>query len=174
MHSACTVYISHNYHSIWDHVQLGSQYCDVIMGMIASQITSLTIVYSTVYSSIDQRKHQSFASLVFEARIHLLPVNSLRKCPVTPQMFPFDDVILILAMCILPPLVGVIFTIYEAAWMWTIKRVRVYASNYIMHSTLDTILNVTEFCYLVSNCSWPVQTMWRSIADCLLLLVLHI
>ena len=33
------------------------------MGMIASQITSLTIVYSTVYSDADQRKHQSSASL---------------------------------------------------------------------------------------------------------------
>ena len=32
------------------------------MGMIASQITSLTIVHSTVYSVTDQRKHQSSAS----------------------------------------------------------------------------------------------------------------
>ena len=40
-------------------------YCDVIMGEIASQITSLTIVYSTVYSDADQRKHQSSASLAF-------------------------------------------------------------------------------------------------------------
>ena len=37
---------------------------DVIMGAIASLITSLTIVYSTVYSDADQRKHQSSASLV--------------------------------------------------------------------------------------------------------------
>ena len=36
-------------------------YCDVIMGTIASQITSLTSVYSTVYSGADQRKHQRFA-----------------------------------------------------------------------------------------------------------------
>ena len=40
-------------------------YNDVIMGAIASEITSLTIVYSTVYSDADQRKHQSSASLVF-------------------------------------------------------------------------------------------------------------
>ena len=38
-------------------------YGDVTMGEIASQITSLTIVYSTVYSEADQRKHQSSASL---------------------------------------------------------------------------------------------------------------
>ena len=36
------------------------------MGAMASQITSLTIVYSTVYSGVDQRKHQSSASLAFD------------------------------------------------------------------------------------------------------------
>ena len=35
------------------------------MGAMALQITSLTIVYSTVNSGADQRKHQSFASLAF-------------------------------------------------------------------------------------------------------------
>ena len=45
-------------------------YDDVIMGTIASQITSLTIVYSTVYSDADQRKHQSSASLAFVWGIH--------------------------------------------------------------------------------------------------------
>ena len=40
-------------------------YSDVIMGAMASQITSLTIVYSTVYSDADQRKHQSSVSLAF-------------------------------------------------------------------------------------------------------------
>ena len=40
-------------------------YGDVIMGAMASQITSLTIVYSTVYSGTDQRKHQSPASQAF-------------------------------------------------------------------------------------------------------------
>ena len=40
-------------------------YNDVIMGEIASQITSRTIVYSTVYSDADQRKHQSFTSVAF-------------------------------------------------------------------------------------------------------------
>ena len=40
-----------------------NHYNDVIMTTIASQITSLTVVYSTVYSDADQRKHQSYASL---------------------------------------------------------------------------------------------------------------
>ena len=59
-----------------------------------SQITSLTIVYSIVYSDADQRKHQSFASLAFVRGIHRGPVNSAHKGPVTRKMFPFDDVIM--------------------------------------------------------------------------------
>ena len=62
---------------------------DVIMGAMASQITSLTIVYSTVYSGTDQRKHQSSASLAFARG----PVNFSHKWPVMLKMFPFDDVI---------------------------------------------------------------------------------
>ena len=48
---------------------------DVIIGAKASQITILTIVYSTVYSDADQRKHQSSASLAFVRWIHPGPVN---------------------------------------------------------------------------------------------------
>ena len=65
------------------------------MGTISSQITSLTIVYSTVYSDADQRKHQSSASLAFVRGIHRGPVNSPHKWPVTRKMFPFDDVIML-------------------------------------------------------------------------------
>ena len=68
------------------------------MGAIAFQITSLTIVYSTVYSSVDQRKHQSSASLAFVRGIHRWPENSLHKWPVTRKMFPFDDVIMNLSV----------------------------------------------------------------------------
>ena len=39
-----------------------AHYCDVIMGAMASQITSLTIVYSAVYLGSDQRNHQSSTS----------------------------------------------------------------------------------------------------------------
>ena len=64
------------------------------MGVIASQITSLTIVYSTVYSGADQRKHQSSASPALAQGIHRWPVNSPHKWPVTRKMFPLDDVIM--------------------------------------------------------------------------------
>ena len=70
-------------------------YDDVIMGAIGPQITSLTIVYSTVYSGADQSKHQSSASLAFVWGIHRGPVNSPHKWPVTRKMFPFDDVIMV-------------------------------------------------------------------------------
>ena len=64
---------------------------DVIMSTMMSQIISLTIVYSSVYSGADQRKHQSTASLAFVRRIHWWPMNSPHKGPVARKMFPFDD-----------------------------------------------------------------------------------
>ena len=74
------------------------------MGAMASQITSLTIVYSTVYSGADQSKHQSSASLAFVWGIHRGPVNSPHKWPVTRKMFPFDDVIMRFWIMIQSPL----------------------------------------------------------------------
>ena len=54
-------------------------YNDVTMNAMASQITSLTIVYSTVYLGADQRKHQSSASQAFVRGIHRCPGNSRTK-----------------------------------------------------------------------------------------------
>ena len=51
----------------WVYAQ---HYIDVVMGSMASQITSLTIVYLTVYSGAGHRKHQSSASLAFVWGIH--------------------------------------------------------------------------------------------------------
>ena len=86
-------------HSHWApdscrHCNCTTHYGDVIMGMIVSKITGLTIVYSTVYSDADQRKHQSSESLAFVWEIHRGLVNSPHKWPVTRKMFPFDDVIM--------------------------------------------------------------------------------
>ena len=80
---------------IWIDGGLDNHYNDVTMGAIASQITSLTIVYSIVYSDADQRKHQSSASIAF--------VDSPHKWPVTRKIFPFDDVIMRKHMCIIWP-----------------------------------------------------------------------
>ena len=64
------------------------------MTTTASQMTSLTVVYSTVYSDADQSKYQSSASLAFVLEIHRGPVNFPHKWPETRKMFPFDDVIM--------------------------------------------------------------------------------
>ena len=54
------VYIFFNPSYVGRHL---GHYGDVIMGVLASKVTSLTSVYSTVYSEADQRKHQSSASV---------------------------------------------------------------------------------------------------------------
>ena len=81
----CCTFLKYYYHC-----------CDVIMGTMASQITNLTIVSSTVYSVADQRKHRSSASLAIVRGIHRGPVNSPHKWPVTGKMFPFDDIIMVI------------------------------------------------------------------------------
>ena len=68
------------------------------MSAMASQITSFTFVYSTVYSGADQRKNQSSASLAFVGGIHRWLVNSPHKGKVMRKMFPFDDGIMDKAM----------------------------------------------------------------------------
>ena len=85
--------ITYSYHHLtntlqWRHNGGGG------VGVMASQITSLTIVYSIVCSGVDQRNHQSSASLAFVRGIHWWPVNSPHKKLVTRKMFPFDDVIM--------------------------------------------------------------------------------
>ena len=67
---------------------------DVIVDAIMSLITSLAIVYSTVYSFADQRKYRCSVSLAFVRGIHRWPVNSPHKWPVTRKMCLFDDVIM--------------------------------------------------------------------------------
>ena len=71
-----------------------AHYSDVTMGTVTSQITTLTIVYATVYSGADQIKHQSSAPLAFVRGIHRSPVKSPHKGPVTRKLFPFDDVVM--------------------------------------------------------------------------------
>ena len=76
------------------------------MSAIASKITSLTIVFSTVFSDAGQRKHQSSASLAFVQGIHRGPVNSPHKWPVTRKMFAFGDVIMKMTWSLVTQLTG--------------------------------------------------------------------
>ena len=81
----------------WRRVPANFHYNDVMMSAVASLITSLTVVYSSVYSGANQRKHQSSASLAFMRGIHRWPVNYPHKGPVVRKMFSFDDVIMLTA-----------------------------------------------------------------------------
>ena len=57
------------------------------MGAMASQITDVQVVCSTICSGADQRKDQSSVSLAFVRGIHRWPVDSLHKGPVTRKIF---------------------------------------------------------------------------------------
>ena len=69
-------------------------YSDVMMSAMASQITCVSIVYSTACSDTDGWKHQCSASLVFVRVIHWWQMNSPYKGPVAWKMFLFDCVIM--------------------------------------------------------------------------------
>ena len=131
-------------------------YNDVIMGAMASQITSITIVYSIVYSDADQTKHQSSASLAFVRGIHRLPVDSPHKWPVTRKMFPFDDVIMqsvILInfhdMQLINQYIFVPTSIYQmlfTAWRTTIIMVPIHVHQ---QAVLDIAITVWASCTMV-------------------------
>ena len=95
---------------------LNFHYDDVIMGAMASQITSLTIVYSTVYSDADQRKHQSSASLAFVRGNHRGPVNSPHKWQVSRKMSPFEDVIMSLRFVPNGPIANMALLVLIMVW----------------------------------------------------------
>ena len=101
------------------------------MGTMTSLITSITIVYSSVYSGSDQRKYQSSASLAFVKGIHRWPVNSPHKGPVKRKMFPFDDVI----MCQKSSTESVTFNVEK----WLQMQIYLYIfSDYIVYNITKT------------------------------------
>ena len=70
-------------------------FSDVIMRAMASQITDVSVVCSTV-SPDKSKKHQRSASLASVRGIHRSAVDFPHKGPVMWKMFPFDDVIMTL------------------------------------------------------------------------------
>ena len=66
-------------------------YSDVIMRAVAYQITRISCLLN-VCSGSDQRKTSKLLVTGRLRGIHRWPVNSPHKGPVTPRMFPFDDV----------------------------------------------------------------------------------
>ena len=69
-------------------------YNDTMMSAMASQITGVFIVYSTLGLVADQRKNQSPTSLAFFAGNSEVTDEFPTQRPVTRKMFPFDDVIM--------------------------------------------------------------------------------
>ena len=69
-----------------------NHYTDAVMSSTGVSKISFTIVYWTVYSGADQRKHQSSSSPIFVWGIHRWTTNSPHKRPLTWKMFPIDDV----------------------------------------------------------------------------------
>ena len=64
------------------------------MSAKVSQITGVSIIYSTICLGADKRKHQISVSLTFVKGIHRWLVDSPHKVPVTRKMLPFDNVIM--------------------------------------------------------------------------------
>ena len=107
-------------------------YNDVIMSAMGSQITSLMIVLSSVYSDADQRKHQSSMSLAFVQGIRQLPVNSPHKRQVMRKMFPFDDIIMVITKpADIPPHKG---QHWGQCWMFSFEMSSTQVSVIIMIS----------------------------------------
>ena len=126
-------------------------YGDVIMGAIASQITSLTIVYSTVYSDADERKHHSSASLAFVWGIHRGPV----EWPVTRKMLPFDDV----TSCHKFLSLGMDFTVFLATHTHDLKLYGLM----LFHTSIRLSIHYIQGCHLgidvvYNNPPWTVTS----------------
>ena len=117
---------------LWEY-----HYIDVIMSAIASQITIVSIVYSTVCSGVDWRKHHSSASLAFVREIHRWSVNSPHKGPVTRKMLTFDDVIMIRASFHYELRVRTSFNFYCVSELTHLPWRRMYASANGVNIGLD-------------------------------------
>ena len=143
------------------------------MGARASQITSLTIVYSTVYSGADRRKHQRSASLAFKRGIHRWQLNSPHKWPVTRRVCPCDDVIMILETCVngysvnvvcihirtfIVRRAGLLWSQQDFEWRWSVplfKCLTVLEFSFIL---FDLCLLITFFNFIMNYV--PIVTFW--------------
>ena len=134
------------------------------MGAIASQITSLTIVYSTIHSGADQRKHQSSASLAFVREIHRSPVNSPHKWPVTRKVFPFDDVIMVTQIMFQwGRVIGVLceFKSWRSIFFLCLYFLSLFSRIYI-HYYNSTLLSIYQFNWHSSHLFIPER--WSPMA----------
>ena len=146
--------------------------------------TSLTIVYSTVYSGSLQIKYQSSASVAFVRRIRRLPVNSPNKGPVTRKRFPFDDIIMTCHVFVtqldhsskLPMLSGVRPAVVVGANFLSGRIVRIVIKSRDVSSIFQSCVNIfvkwfTACIYHLhqpyhansshyTNCGWRGSYIW--------------
>ena len=88
-------------------------YSDAIINVKVSQMTGVSIVFSTVYLGTYQRKHHSSASLAFVRVIHWWPVDSPHKGSLKRKVFPFDYAIMQLMMTLTANRVNDMFLIFH-------------------------------------------------------------
>ena len=154
-------------------------YSDVIMSTMASQITGISIVCSTVCSGADQRKHQSSASVVFVRGIHRWPVDSPHKGPVTRKMFPFDDVIMWIVMVttsyghdtitivitlllvITDVFIVIIILLFFLPLLLLLLLIIIIII--IINNNNNIIINIISIIilYLQRSCRWVLRRQWR-------------
>ena len=124
------------------------------MSAMASQIAGVSIVCSTVCSGTDQRKQQSFASLVFVRGIHWWSADSPHKGPVTRKIFPLDDVIMDYS-CGQPVEIHGIFCMFNKN-SFKIKS----KSNHTHHNPWHlcfTWSQVIRKCQIIASSTWPLS-----------------
>ena len=135
------------------------------MGVMASQITNLTIVYSTGYSGVDQRKHQSSASLAFVRGIHRWQVNYFpHKGPVTRKMSPFDDVIMWIPhtnqtyhlALLTQQAQGMIFFLHYVYWHQWLWINLCWSDDVIHNGHPGRFFGTAQI-----NLCWPIDAIWR-------------
>ena len=129
------------------------------MSTMMSQITGVSIVYSTVCSGEHQRKHQCSASLAFVRGIRRWPANSPHNWgPVTRKMFPFDGVIKdqTLPAWVTPPSCPLLLrSMHEFCKMSSTS----YCLNKSLASLKSTLRSVESFDLLVQ---WRRMFSWHA------------
>ena len=140
-------WLAHRYSLTCWHTDSTLHCSDFITSTMASQITSLTVVYSTVYRGANQRKHQSSASLAFVRGIQRCPVYSPHKGPVTRKLSPFDDVIMVCGISIYWIKTSIHSYIFSSLHTSQVVMISSRAKQQCLHETYSVV--------------WPLMTWWH-------------
>ena len=134
-------------------------YSDVIMSAMTSQTSSFLVVYSTVCSGADHKKHQHSVSIVFVGVIHPGPANSPHKGPIMRKMLPFDYVIIDLKCEVrhIPNLTLILDDhFFHYKWWW------IYIT-WNTHEITVQCLTVNIYIYITGTHSWLLKSQYKLI-----------